>query len=88
MSFNDYVYGINWTMALCTFLIVVSAFTKRDELFFFSGPDGLFTEDVSFGLTRAGIAYIICFTLYSMPYVVHHAYLALKSYSVLTNNQA
>ncbi len=85
MTIKDYLFGITWAMILCTSFIIISIFTGQDELFFFSGPSGLFTEDVPFGAPRAILAYIVYFSLYSMPYVVHRAYLALKNYESFTN---
>ncbi len=74
MTKKDYWFGISWTMLIATILIVISYLTNRDDLFFFSGPSGIFTENVEFGVFRAVTAYVIYFVLYSMPYIVYIGY--------------
>ncbi len=89
MNRNDYLYGISYAMIISTVIILISTITKNDELFFFSGPEGVATEEIQFGLVRAVSAYLVYFSLFSIPYVAYCTYtkLVYKKKVNLNSNQ-
>lgn len=69
LSFEDYKFGIVSVLILATSFILSTLITKNDNLFFFSGPEGVFIDNLKFGVLRTVFAYTAYILVYTIPYL-------------------
>lgn len=85
---KDYRFGIGCVLAIATVFNFSTLISGADELFFYGGPEGLFTDKIEFGILRVIGSYFTYTLIYSIPYLIYKIRFSSRDYSSYSLQQS